>query len=114
MLKPKAVMNWSGGKDSALALHKVLQANEFEVTHLLTTVNRHWQRISMHGVRRKLLYRQAKAIGIKLIEVFLPEAPSMEIYEAELNKALDFLIERGVTHAVIFFSKICANIAKNS
>lgn len=98
--KKKAVINWSGGKDSALALHKVLQANEFEVAYLLTTVNRHWQRISMHGVRRELLHQQAEAIGIELIEVFLPETPSMEIYENELNKTLDFLISKGVTHSI--------------
>lgn len=93
-------MNWSGGKDSALALHKILQANEFEVKYLLTSVNAHWQRISMHGVRRELLKKQAEAVGIELVEILLPEMPSMEIYENELNETLDFLVERGVTHSI--------------
>lgn len=100
MPKPKAVMNWSGGKDSALALHRVMQTDEFEISYLLTTVNRYWQRVSMHGVRRELLHRQAEVTSIRLIEVFLPETPSMKDYENELNKALDFLIEQGVTHSV--------------
>lgn len=100
MPKNKAVMNWSGGKDSAFALHKVLQGNEFEVEYLLTTVNSHWQRISMHGVRRELLQQQSEAIGIELIEVLLPEMPSMEDYEAEMNKTLDFLLEQGITHSI--------------
>ena len=100
MPKPKAVMNWSGGKDSALALYKILKADELDVKFLLTTVNSHWQRVSMHGVRRELIQKQAEAIGIELIEIFLPESPSMEIYENELNKTLDFLIENGVTHSI--------------
>ena len=93
-------MNWSGGKDSALALHRVLQAGEYEVKYLLTSVNSHWQRISMHGVRRSLLQKQAEAIGIELLEIMLPESPSMEVYESELNKTLDRLIAGGVTHSI--------------
>jgi len=100
MIKAKAVMNWSGGKDSALALQKVLEGGEFDVSHLITSVNSHWQRVSMHGVRRDLLRRQADAIGIDLIEILLPEMPSMEVYEAELNQTLDRLVDNGVTHSI--------------
>jgi uncharacterized protein (TIGR00290 family) len=96
----KAVMNWSGGKDSAMALYEVLRDTELEVKYLLTTVNERWQRISMHGVRRELLKMQAEMIGIELIEVMLPEVATMEIYEERMNRAWDFLIEEGVTHAV--------------
>jgi uncharacterized protein (TIGR00290 family) len=100
MTKPKAVMNWSGGKDSALALYKILQKGEMDVNFLLTFINSRWQRVSMHGVRRELLKKQAEAIGIELVEVFLPETPSMEVYENELNKTLDFLIENDITHSI--------------
>ena len=100
MPQNKAVMNWSGGKDSAFALHKALQNKEFKIEYLLTTVNSHWQRISMHGVRRELLRKQAEAIGIELIEVLLPEMPSMEDYETEMNKTLDFLLSKGITHSI--------------
>jgi len=93
-------MNWSGGKDSALALQQVLEGGEFDVSHLITSVNSHWQRVSMHGVRRDLLRRQADAIGIDLIEILLPEMPSMEVYEAELNQTLDRLVDNGVTHSI--------------
>ncbi len=48
MTLPKAIMNWSGGKDSSLALQAVLQADEFEVVGLLTTVNAEYGRISIH------------------------------------------------------------------
>lgn len=100
MTKPIAVMNWSGGKDSALALGRVLAAGELDVRYLLTTVNTQWQRVSMHGVRRELLRAQADAIGIELIEVLLPEMPSMEEYEAEMNRTLDMLQQSGVTHSI--------------
>ena len=72
MNKPKAIMNWSGGKDSALALHAVLQAGNYEVVGLLTTVSEAYGRISMHGVREELLDQQAAAIGLPLHKVYIP------------------------------------------
>ena len=51
MSRPKLVLCWSGGKDSALALHRLKQEGRYEVTGLLTTVTRGFDRISMHGVR---------------------------------------------------------------
>lgn len=38
--REKAVFNWSGGKDSALALYKAQQSEAYEIVSLLTTVNR--------------------------------------------------------------------------
>ncbi len=93
-------MNWSGGKDSSLALNRVLQSGDFDVAYLLTTINSPWQRVSMHGVRRELLQRQAAEIGIELIEIFLPESPSMETYESEMEKHSDFLLETNITHSI--------------
>ncbi len=55
----KAIFNWSGGKDSALALYKIKQAEEYEVLTLLTSVSQKYQRISMHGVRKELLELQS-------------------------------------------------------
>lgn len=48
---------WSGGKDSALALHELRRAGEYAVAALLTTVTEEYDRVSMHGVRRTLLER---------------------------------------------------------
>lgn len=50
MNKIKAVFNWSGGKDSAHALWKIIQTGEYEVVALLTTVNRDTHRSTMHGI----------------------------------------------------------------
>ena len=70
-IRPKAVFNWSGGKDSALALHQVLQEDRYEIVALLTTVNRSTRRSSMHGIPTELLQRQADSIGIPLYVVDL-------------------------------------------
>ena len=36
--RPKALISWSSGKDSAFALHEVRQAGEFDVVGAVTTV----------------------------------------------------------------------------
>lgn len=80
MIKYKAVINWSGGKDSSLALYKVLKDKRYEVCSLLTTINDGFNRVSMHGVRSELLEAQADAIGIPLTKIMLPEVSDTETY----------------------------------
>src|SRR5438093_13472407 len=65
------LMAWSGGKDSALALQEVLRDQRYRVVALVTTVTTGYERISMHGVRRTLLHRQARALGLRLDEVLI-------------------------------------------
>ncbi len=65
----KILISWSGGKDSALALHALQQAGEFEIAALLTTVTAQYDRISMHGVRVGLLEKQAASLGIPLDKI---------------------------------------------
>ena len=77
----KAIFNWSGGKDSALALHYCLQNPELDIKYLVTTINDAVDRISMHGVRAELLVEQAESIGIPLYQVRLPEMPGMKEYD---------------------------------
>lgn len=96
----QAYMNWSGGKDSALCLYKALQDEQYNITHLLTSVNATHNRVSMHGVRRELLLMQAAAIGLPLVTIELPEQPAMQEYEqAMLSKVLQ-LKQQGCTHAI--------------
>ena len=100
MKKPKAIMNWSGGKDSALALYAVLQEDTYEVVGLLTTVTEAHGRISMHDVREELLNQQAAAIGLPLHKIYIPEQVNMEVYDALMRQHLKELIAEGVTHAI--------------
>jgi len=96
----KALFNWSSGKDSALALYKILQNSAYKIEFLVTSVNQQFQRISMHGVRVELLETQAKSIGIPLKILQIPEMPTMEVYEDVMTKALTELKEQGISHSV--------------
>ncbi len=77
----KAYFNWSGGKDSALALYKVLEKGEFEIERLFTSISEQYERISMHGVRLELLKLQALSLGIPLDTLKIPSPASMEVYD---------------------------------
>ena len=87
---------WSGGKDSAMALHALLQDPQVRVVALLTTVTEGYDRVSMHGVRRELLQRQAGSIGLPLHEVFIPSECVNSVYEARMEAALRGHFENGV------------------
>ena len=98
--KTKAFMSWSGGKDAALSLHRVLQDKKYTVDCLLTNVNASVDRISMHGVRRELLKEQSKSIGIDLQTVELPDQPEMSIYEELMKAKISTLREQGYETAL--------------
>jgi uncharacterized protein (TIGR00290 family) len=87
---------WSGGKDSAMALHTLLQQKQHRVVTLLTTVTEGYDRIAMHGVRRELLHRQAASIGLPLHEVSIPPQCVNPIYEARMEQALRLFWDQGV------------------
>jgi diphthamide synthase (EF-2-diphthine--ammonia ligase) len=93
-------MNWSGGKDSALALYKILQQQHYTVDCLLTSVNAVHNRISMHGVRRELLQAQAESIGLPLTTIELPEQPTMKEYEDLLQQKVMDLKQQQFTHSI--------------
>ena len=100
MLKKSCIFNWSGGKDSALALYYCLQNPELEIKYLVTTINDSVNRISMHGVRYNLLIAQAQSIGIPLYEIRLPEMPTMSSYDETMRLHLNKLKEKGITHSI--------------
>ena len=85
---PRALLSWSGGKDSALALHRIRETGTLRLDALLTTVTAEYDRISMHGVRRALLEAQADAVGLPLRTVSIPPACSNADYEALTGAAL--------------------------
>lgn len=92
-------MNWSGGKDSALSLHKA-QQDGVPVTALVTSVNQTLNRVSMHGVRRELLQQQATSLGLPLHTIELLEMPGMQTYEAAVQAKHRQLKEDGFTHGL--------------
>lgn len=93
------VLNWSSGKDAALAYHLLLQQNEYRVTHLLTTINAEHDRIFMHGVRESLLDAQAQRMGLPLQKLKLPPSPDDGVYKTAMAAAFETLKKENITAA---------------
>ena len=90
------VLSWSGGKDSALALHALLMDPTIELRGLLTTITDEYERVSMHGVRSALVEAQAAALGLPLWTVRIPPSATNEIYEAAMLERLSELRRDGI------------------
>ncbi|WP_282121662.1 adenine nucleotide alpha hydrolase [Algibacter mikhailovii] len=98
MTKHKTYFNWSSGKDSALALYHILRNEKYQVDELITTVNSHFNRVSMHGLRKELLTAQTNALDIEASLIELPEMPSMDVYEQKMLETVSRLKNDGFTH----------------
>ncbi len=97
--KPKAIFSWSGGKDSAYALHKVLSEGKYEVKYLLTTINQKAERVSMHGYRETLLDAQAASINIPLLKIYIHTSTNEE-YEYAMQKMLQKAKNEGIEYVI--------------
>jgi len=95
----RAVFNWSGGKDSALALHYMMEHSDFEIPQLLTSINTFTNRVSMHGVRLDMLKRQAESIGLPLNLLKLPKEPSMTEYDQIMRTKLEEIKKQEIEYA---------------
>lgn len=95
-VKERLAFCWSGGKDSALALHRIMQGGAFEVIALVMTCSEELQRVSVHGVRLDLADAQARAIGLPLVKVFVGKS-SNEEYTRKMDEAFLELKAQGVT-----------------
>lgn len=89
--------NWSTGKDAALAYYYLQKDKKHQINCIVTSINAHHNRVSMHGLRRELLEIQAKAIGLPLITIELPEEPTMEDYNTKVEKVVSTLQSKGYT-----------------
>jgi len=100
MPRKKILLSWSGGKDSAWALHLLRSREEFasryEVVGLLTTINEHFHRVAMHGFREELLDLQAAAADLPLWKIPLPWPCSNEVYEAQMASACSRAVIEGI------------------
>lgn len=95
-----ALFNWSGGKDSSLALFQVLKDKTYTVRHLLTSVNKQFQRVSMHGVRVELLKEQARSLNLPLHILEVPEMPTMEAYNQAMKETLSGFKQEDIHHSI--------------
>ena len=98
------ILTWSGGKDCAMLLYELQRTDGYEVSVLLTTVTEDYDRISMHGVRRELLERQAELLGLPLETVFIAKDSSNEDYETKMKDTLLQYQSQGV--ALVAFGDV--------
>ena len=98
-VKP-VLMSWSGGKDSCLALYEIQKLSNYRVVALLTTITREYDRVSMHGVRRVLLERQAASLGLPLHQVLISKGANNEEYEAAMAQAFNEYHQNGIDSVV--------------
>ncbi len=96
----KAFFNWSGGKDSSLALYHFLKNDKFSVDYLLTNVSAEFNRISMHGVNFDLLKLQAESLGFPLTTMAINKDASMEEYGKQVTDKMTFFTNKGVKDCV--------------
>ena len=92
------MLSWSSGKDSAWALQLLRRDPEVELAGLFTTVNREFDRVAMHAVRRSLLEAQAKSAGLPLSTIPLPYPCPNVAYEAAMAEFVKQAKQDGVTH----------------
>ena len=72
----------------------------YRVVALVCNIQQEQQRVSIHGVRRELIERQATALQLPLYTVDLPDMPNNVVYEARVEAALRPFLNRGVKHVV--------------
>ena len=92
----KVVLFWSAGKDSAMALHNILNDKSFELVALVTSLNQDYKRISMHGIPEQILDLQCEAVGLPVIKMWIPNLPDNNSYEYCFLELCKDLKEKGV------------------
>lgn len=95
-MKKRTLLSWSSGKDSAFALYLLRESPDVEVVGLFTTVNSTRRRVAMHAVRDDLLRLQARAVGLPLEILEIPEKCSNGQYEAVMAKFVHESTGRGI------------------
>lgn len=100
-LKKRVTISWSGGKDSAFALYKVMLSGEYEVVSLHTLINADTRRVGLHGVHEKILDLQAAAIGLPLEKLYLETSDNHQSFEA-VSRQFYIRCVRDKVDAVVF------------
>ena len=96
----RVLVTWSGGKDSVMALYELQKTRSYQISALLTTITKDYDRVSMHGVRRSLLEQQADSLGYPLEQVFISKDASNEEYAAKMKRILEKYLKAGISTVV--------------
>lgn len=92
----RTIVSWSSGKDSAWCLHTLRQTPDIEIVGLLTTIDASSQRVGMHGTQRAVVEAQARAAGLPVEVLELPNPAPNTVYEGVMRGFVERAIARGV------------------
>jgi uncharacterized protein (TIGR00290 family) len=67
----RLTISWSGGKDSALALYRILLEGRHSVAGLHTVINKESHRVGLHGIPEEMVDEQARSIDLPLTKLYL-------------------------------------------
>ncbi len=91
----RVAFQWSGGKDSALALSLLLDRDDVEVDRLVTTVHAGSGESTVHEIPTELLEAQAQSLGLPLQTVALP-GPGLVGYVEAMSAAAAQMRREGI------------------
>jgi len=94
MMRPKAAISWSGGKDSCAAYHRARAT--FNIVTAITMFNEDGSRSRSHGLRPEILTAQVERLGLQSIH----ETCTWDSYDAAFDRALGRAAADGITHVV--------------
>lgn len=98
MTKIPLAISWSGGKDSSMMLHHLMNDDQYEIVELHTAVSSETERVSMHGVSKELIRAQAESIGLPIHFISIAPDSSNANYEKALNTYYSSLKKQGINH----------------
>lgn len=96
MTRTKCLISWSSGKDSAWMVHVLQREAEVEIVGLLSVVSERTGRVAMHGVDVEVLRAQARALGLPLRLIRIPEPCSDAEYAAAMESFVDQALRGGI------------------
>ena len=94
--RKKITISWSGGKDSAFALFKVMASGDYEVVNLHTVIDRDNHRVGLHGVHETLIEQQAIRIGVPLVKLYLPASQDHQAYKSLMQSFYKICADDGI------------------
>lgn len=98
MTKVPLAISWSGGKDSSMMLHQLMNDEQYEIVELHTAISSETGRVSMHGVSQELIRAQADSIGLPIRFISIAPDSTNNNYEKALNSYYSNLKTQGINH----------------
>jgi len=90
-----AFVSWSGGKDSALSLHRAA-GDGHRICALVSMLDENGRRSRAHGLSKDVLQAQASSLGIALVT----GAATWEAYENEFLRVVRPLVAQGINAGI--------------